>query len=227
VPEKLSEKLPGKWSETLPLLYSFRRCPYAMRARLALSYSGVRVTLREVLLADKPEEMLAISAKGTVPVLQLADGTVIDESYDVLRWALQKNDPDGWLPADLATLDALVERTDHDFKQALDGYKYPEWHTEKTGAEYRAAGEVFLQELEDSLQDSAYLHGAAPGAADIAVMPFIRQFVAVDRDWFDSSPYPRLRRWLDDWLATPLFTSIMEKYPQWRRGDAGNAFPPA
>jgi len=209
----------------LPILYSFRRCPYAMRARLALMVSGQSVVLREVVLRDKPAAMLDISPKGTVPVLQLADGTVIDESYEILLWALEQNDPGNWLAADRQELDALVRRNDFDFKLNLDGYKYPERHPEKARDEYRESANRYLSDLDIRLRDAAYLAGTKPGAADIAVMPFIRQFANTDRDWFESAPYPDLRKWLAGWLKNELFLGVMDKYPQWVPDQSPVVFP--
>jgi glutathione S-transferase len=162
---------------TDPVLYSFRRCPYAMRARLALAVSGIRCDLREVRLSAKPEAMLAASPKGTVPVLVLADGTVIDESLDIMRWALVQRDPEGWLDRDDAT---LIAANDGPFKHALDRTKYPERHG-VDAVVHRAQGLVFLREIDARLAGAGQLCGPARGFADAAIMPFIRQFAAIDR----------------------------------------------
>jgi glutathione S-transferase len=217
----------------LPILYSFRRCPYAMRARLALHVSGTAYTLREVALRDKPAAMLAASPKGTVPVLVLPDGRVIDESYDIMRWALQQADPDNWLGHEGCYLDiasALVEINDGSFKTALDRYKYPEHHSGQ-GAEYpqshyRSQGELFLQTLEDRLAvgDSRWLLGAQMTIADAALFPFIRQFAAVDQQWFDHSPYRRLREWCAALLNLDLFAAVMQKHRAWQDGDVPVVF---
>nr|WP_273017046.1 glutathione S-transferase [Pseudomonas sp. SWRI18] len=192
------------------MLYSFRRCPYAMRARLALRYCGVPVRIIEVSLKAKPAEMLALSPKGTVPVLSV-DGAVIDESLAIMLWALERHDPDDWLlQGDPAVL-ALIAENDHGFKYQLDRYKYAERYPEQPMEDYRAAGEVFLRKLEQLLAERAYLLADHPSLADMALAPFVRQFAHVDREWFAGAPYPRLQRWLEWFLNSPLFISVMAK----------------
>ncbi|MFJ4545280.1 glutathione S-transferase [Pseudomonas sp. NPDC088885] len=191
-------------------LYSFRRCPYAMRARMALRYSGVPVEIVEVSLKAKPAEMLAISPKGTVPVLD-ADGRVIDESLEIMRWALAQNDPQGWLLDGDLRIAELIEANDQGFKVDLNRYKYAERYPEQPMEVYRAQGAVFLQRLEGLLQDRDYLLPDHPSLADIALLPFVRQFAHVDREWFAQTPYPRLQAWLHNFLESDLFTSIMKK----------------
>ncbi|MGY3025925.1 glutathione S-transferase [Pseudomonas lurida] len=192
------------------LLYSFRRCPYAMRARLALRYSGVCVRIIEVSLKAKPAEMLALSPKGTVPVLSV-NGEVIDESLAIMQWALAQHDPDNWrLQGDPSVL-ALIDENDQGFKYHLDRYKYAERYPEYPMEHYRAEGEVFLQKLEGLLEDRAYLLAHHPSLADMAMAPFVRQFAHVDRDWFARAPYPRLQRWLEAFLQSPLFIGVMAK----------------
>lgn len=191
-------------------LYSFRRCPYAMRARMALRYSGVPVDIVEVSLKAKPAEMLAISPKGTVPVLN-AEGRVIDESLEIMRWALAQNDPDDWLLAGDSRIDELIEANDQGFKVHLNRYKYAERYPEQPMEFYRAEGTVFLQRLEGLLNDRDYLLTDHPSLADIALLPFVRQFAHVDREWFAQTPYPRLQAWLQRLLESELFTSIMKK----------------
>ena len=192
------------------LLYSFRRCPYAMRARLALRYSGVCVRIIEVSLKAKPAEMLALSPKGTVPVLSV-NGVVIDESLAIMQWALAQHDPDDWrLQGDPSVL-ALIDENDQGFKYHLDRYKYAERYPEHPMEHYRAEGEVFLQKLEGLLADRAYLLAHHPSLADLALAPFVRQFAHVDRDWFARAPYPRLQRWLEAFLQSPLFIGVMAK----------------
>ncbi len=213
-----------------PVLYSFRRCPYAMRARLAIMASGLTVELREIVLKNKPETMLAISPKGTVPVLFVEnESKVIDESLDIMRWVLEQTDPQGFLPqadTDRATpderikhCDQLIQRNDKDFKPCLDRYKYADRYPDFSQQEYRQQGEVFLLELEERLQGNDYLLGDKASLADIAIMPFIRQFAHVDRRWFFKAPYPNLQRWLNNWLESPLFLSIMTKYQPWQEDD--------
>jgi glutathione S-transferase len=195
------------------ILYSYRRCPYAMRARMALHYAGITVEIREISLRDKPADMVALSPKATVPVLVLSDGKVIDESLEIMLWALQQRDLDSWLNIDLIAAKSLIQENDGWFKKALDAYKYAERHPEKTQVEYRMEGEVFLQTLEDLLQEQAGLFGALPSLADIAIFPFIRQFKGVNSQWFESAPYPKLNAWLTALIASDLFTSIMQKHP--------------
>lgn len=192
------------------LLYSFRRCPYAMRARLALRYCGVPVRIIEVSLKAKPVEMLALSPKGTVPVLSV-NGAVIDESLAIMQWALARHDPDDWLlQGDPAVLELTAEN-DHGFKYQLDRYKYAERYPEQPMEAYRAAGEVFLRKLEHLLATHEYLLADHPSLADMALAPFVRQFAHVDREWFAGAPYPRLQRWLEWFLNSPLFISVMAK----------------
>ena len=190
------------------VLYSFRRCPYAMRARMALRYSGVPLSIVEVSLKAKPAEMLAASPKGTVPVLVCADGSVIEQSLDIMHWALARHDPDNWLQPGCA---ALIEENDTRFKVLLDRYKYAIRYPEHPMEYYRAQGAEFLQRLEDVLARSAYVAGPALSLADVALAPFVRQFAHVDRDWFEQAPYPRLNAWLEQFLASELFSSVMRK----------------
>ncbi|NMY57879.1 MULTISPECIES: glutathione S-transferase [Pseudomonas] len=190
------------------VLYSFRRCPYAMRARMALRYSGVPLSIVEVSLKAKPAEMLAASPKATVPVLVCADGSVIEQSLDIMHWALARHDPDNWLQPGCA---ALIEENDTRFKVLLDRYKYAIRYPEHPMEYYRAQGAEFLQRLEDVLARSAYLAGPALSLADVALAPFVRQFAHVDRDWFEQAPYPRLNAWLERFLASELFSSVMKK----------------
>ncbi len=196
-------------TSTSPTLYTFRRCPYAIRARLAIAVSGVVVTHHEVDLRNKPAAMLAISPKATVPVLQLADGTVIDESLDIMRWALRQNDPESWLQYQGAS--ALIEQNDTSFKRDLDHYKYPNRFPEKSAENYRAACEKFLDLLNTRLTSSAFLVGDKFSFADAAVVPFIRQFAHVDKDWFYQSTHAPVIKWLDAILTLPLFNSVMKK----------------
>lgn len=213
-------------SPTLHHLYSFRRCPYAMRARLGLLFAGAQVALREVVLKNKPAQMLAISPKGTVPVLQLVDGTVIDESWDIMQWALEQQDPQKLLRKDiLPSANALIEQNDSDFKHWLDRYKYADRHLEMTQLEYRQRGESFLQILEELLTKHRFLLGDDASIADIGIMPFVRQFAHVDREVFYRLPYPNLQQWLQHWLADPLFVQAMIKYQPWQEGDDTVVFP--
>lgn len=210
-------------------LYSFRRCPYAMRARLGIVFAELQVELREIVLKNKPAQMLAISPKGTVPVLELAEGDsatrrVIEESREILEWALQENDPHGLLNTDLASANALIDRNDNEFKHWLDRYKYADRHPELTQLEYRQQGEVFLQVLEELLGKNTYLLGDNISIADIGIMPFVRQFAHVDRDVFYGLPYPYLQQWLKDWLEHPAFQQVMIKFKPWQEGDQAVLF---
>ena len=206
----------------LPVLYSFRRCPFAMRARMALWISGAQVELREVKLADKPDAMLEASPKGTVPVLVTPDGDVIDESLAIMRHALTQNDPEGWLERDDP---ALLETIDGPFKHHLDRYKYftrhdtdPEEHREKAAA--------ILRTLDVQLAGKANLCGVRRGLADIATFPFIRQFANHDRAWFDRQDLPNLRQWLARHLESALFAAIMPKFQPWKPGQDTVRFGP-
>ncbi len=204
-----------------PVLYSFRRCPYAMRARLALIVSGTICEIREVKLADKPAEMIAASPKATVPVLVLPDGRVIDESLDIMRWALDRNDPEHW--RDHAE-DALIAVNDGSFKHHLDRYKYPDRHASDPTA-HRGAGLELLRGLEARLVSNVYLCGEARGLTDAAIMPFVRQFAETDRLWFDAQPLPGVQAWLARQLAAPLFAAAMIRLAPWRAGDTPIIFP--
>ena len=205
-----------------PILYSFRRCPYAMRARLAIKYSNIEVELREVDLNNIPGALTKISSDETVPVILEADGKVIDESWDIVKWAVKQNDPDSWLGDEASfEIDAemLVEINDYSFKSDLDHYKYADRFPEHTMEYYRSQGEEFLTELEERLSSSNYLSSDSLSISDIAVFPFIRQFASVDKDWFDSAPYPKVQNWLMQLLESELFNSVMDKYPLWQEGD--------
>ena len=198
----------------MPTLYSFRRCPYAMRARMAVLYSGRAVETVEVSLKDKPAHMLACSPKGTVPVL-ICDTGVIDQSLEIMRWALAYNDPDDWLLAlDDSTqqqMAELIDENDQVFKKHLDRYKYATRHPEHSQEHYRNLGAVFLLALETRLLQHDFLVAEHITLADIALAPFVRQFCGVDPEWFWQSPYPRLRQWLERFLASELFICVMAK----------------
>lgn len=205
-------------TSSLPILFSFRRCPYAIRARLAVKASTVQVALREVVLADKPSELLLCSPKGTVPVLQLADGAVIDESLDIMLWALKQHDPLKWLPSNVRDEQDtfhLIGFNDKEFKPWLDKYKYADRFPEYSLEYYRQQAEGFLLQLEERLDRNTYLMGGEISLADMAVFPFIRQFAHVDKRWFDQSEYKKLKDWLQQLLDLPLFNQVMQKYPKW------------
>jgi glutathione S-transferase len=201
-----------------------------MRARLALAASGECCELREVVLKNKPAEMLAVSPKGTVPVLVMADGTVLEQSLDIMLWALRRNDPLRWLEPGAGTPDdmlALVAACDNNFKPQLDRYKYPARFDEPPGNACER-GSQFLLQLEARLAaGSGQLFGARTTLADAAVMPFVRQFAMVDAVWFEGQPWPLLRTWLAGWTESPLFERAMRKYAPWVSGEIGAAYPPA
>ena len=202
----------------LPILYSFRRCPYAMRARLALYASGIAVEHREIELKNKPVCMLAASPKGTVPVLVLPDGQVIEESLDIMRWALQAQDPLHWWPNDplrFTAAIALIKDNDGPFKYALDRYKYPRRFGLEDGAAWRDAGAEFLLRLEAVLLTQPQLAGQQQGLCDAALAPFVRQFAHTDKAWFAAQPWPRLVRWLSKFEGSDGFAAIMHKHPIW------------
>ncbi len=212
-----------------PVLYSFRRCPYAMRARMALSYSGICTEIREVVLRELPDELLACSPKGTVPVLVLANDRVIDESRDIMLWALAGYDPQQWLPTQERNVrqcvNQLIDENDGEFKKQLDCYKYFERYPEHPQTVYRAAGERFLLRLEQRLCESDWLASDVMTLADVAIFPFIRQFAHVDKAWFDTAPYPRLQGWLAGLLDSALFNGVMEKHAPWQPGNKPVQFP--
>ena len=206
-----------------PILYSFRRCPYAMRARMALWIAGVTVELREVKLANKPPEMLEASPKGTVPVLILPGSAVIDESIDIMLWALARNDPEGWMAGDDRELLEMIEGP---FKHHLDRYKYPTRYDDCDPVLHRSAGLEILAKIDSRLANQPHLCGDARTLADIASFPFIRQFANHDRTWFDAQPIPHLQRWLEGHIASDLFASIMPKFSPWKAGDPPITFAP-
>ena len=213
----------------LPILYTFRRCPYAMRARLAIAVSGVQLEQREVVLRSKPAEMLAASPKGTVPVLLLPGGEVIDQSLDIMLWALRLNDPQQWLMPKGGALEgmlALVTGNDGAFKQSLDRYKYPNRYTDELAEESASDAKAFavihrtqcanwLAKLETRLA-GGWLYGPNASLADMALLPFVRQFAHTDASWFASQPWPRLQAWLAAFETSALYLAVMEKRPSWQ-----------
>ena len=205
-PKEAAESVQG---QDLPVLYSFRRCPYAMRARLALTVSGQRYAHREILLRDKPAEMIATSPKATVPVLKLADEVVLEESLDIMLWSLRRHDPLNWLEPQSGSLDRMLEQiadNDGPFKNHLDRYKYANRYGDATDPRYhRQQGMVFLDALNQQLEKTRYLAGDRPALADYAIFPFVRQFALVDKEWFDQSPCPWVQKWLDSLINSILF----------------------
>lgn len=211
-----------------PVLYSFRRCPYAMRARLALAVSGQMVELREVDLKDKPVEMLLISPKGSVPVLLTPDGKVLEESLDIMLWALGQHDPAGWLTPESGGLEemlALIAECDGDFKHHLDRYKYPQRYQDEDALTHRNAGAAFLRQLDARLNLHTYLFGSQAALADMAILPFVRQYAKTDEEWFLQQPWPALQVWLESITRSPSFALVMSRQAKWVPGDARICFP--
>jgi glutathione S-transferase len=197
----------------LPILYSFRRCPYAMRARFSLAYSGLQYELREVDLKNKPQELLEVSPKGTVPVLLFSDGTIIEESMDIIHYALKYNDPDNWFCQNSAILDYIVNKNDNEFVPVLRKYKYHERYPNQSKEYYlKQAEDLFIVWLEETLSGSNYLVNNQISSADIALFPFVRQFVMADQIWFNNSKYNNIRRWLESFISHPLYNIIMKKH---------------
>lgn len=214
-------------AKTLPILYSLRNCPYAMRARIAIFKAKQQVALREVVLSNKPEEMITASSKGTVPILVLGDEfaplTVIDESVDIMLWALGQNDPEDLLnkdnPSALPNMLKFILKFDDEFRTCLNAYKCAKRYRENNITECRQACEVYLQELEKCLANTRSQHrfimSDQESLVDIALLPFIRQFAKVERQWYQQSPYPNVRQWLNHYLQSPMFTKVMAKHNLW------------
>ena len=214
--------------DSLPVLYSFRRCPYAMRARLALAISGQACELREVVLKAKPAELLEASAKASVPVLVLPSGEVIDQSLDIMRWALQLNDPARWLPTkpeQAAQVQALIDDCDQTFKHHLDRYKYPGRYEGVNALDHRTACADWLSQLGQQFTPQGWLFGRTASLADMAIAPFVRQFAQTDLLWFEQQDWPALQAWLKRIVSSTLFESIMHKYSAWESGTIGPVFP--
>jgi glutathione S-transferase len=211
-----------------PVLYSFRRCPYAMRARLALLVSEQVCELREVVLKQKPPELLQASPKATVPVLVLADGQVLDQSLEIMRWALERHDPQDWLLDKGEALNAAlnwVARCDTDFKPQLDRYKYPHRFCLDDASPARLSGSVFLNALNIELLKHPHLMGDALSLADVAIAPFVRQFAHTDPAWFAQQPWPALQHWLARFEASDLYAQVMKKMAPWQSSQAPVYFP--
>lgn len=201
-------------------LYSFRRCPYAIRARMALSYAEIRVGVREVKLSDKPVELIQVSPKATVPVLVLDSGEIIDESLDIMLWAIKQSDPKNWLSPSLEPkIFNLIHRNDFEFKPLLDNYKYPQSSKMGNPLLYREQALPFLSELNTLLSNNQFLLSNTTSLTDIAVFPFIRQFCMVDKEWFMQSPFTKLTDWLTYFLTSPIFLNVMQKYSPWNIGN--------
>ncbi|MFT5706643.1 MAG: glutathione S-transferase [Oceanospirillaceae bacterium] len=207
-----------------PILYSFRRCPFAMRARLAIHYTGTQVELREVVLKNKPQQLLDISPKATVPVLDLGSAGVIDESLDIMLWALAQRDTESWL-AKKAPQMTLITECDLKFKACLDKYKYADRHPEHSMLYYREQCCEFLQKLEQQLSANTFLFAQEMRLADAAIFPFIRQFAHVDRNWFFQSEFVNVQAWITLLINSLVFQGIMNKYNSWDSTQKGIAFP--
>lgn len=204
-----------------PILYSFRRCPYCIRAHMALKYAGLKIILRGVELKNLPPEALAVSPRATMPSLVIDKNKYIDESWDIIKWAVQQNDPENWLGDNneyLQAAEVLVKTNDYSFKENLDHYKYAVRFPDHPKQYYRQCGEEFLEELNEILKESNFLLDDHITVADIAVFPYIRQFAMVDKDWFYNAPYPPLQRWLKYMLATELFREAFRKHELWLPG---------
>ncbi|MBU3637491.1 glutathione S-transferase [Polynucleobacter sp. es-MAR-4] len=198
-----------------PILYSYRRCPYAMRARMALKYSGIEVEHREIEFRNKPPSMLLVSPKGTVPVL-CVDDLVLDQSLDIMHWALEQSDPDGWMGFEEEASRVWIEKNDGPFKVLLDQYKYPNRFPDLLQEDVlNSAIDLMLKPMESKLQSSNYLLANKISLADVALFPFIRQFAAVDPQKFEGLPFDSLKKWLNQHLESELFNSVMEKHPTW------------
>lgn len=208
---------------TRPILWTFRRCPYAMRARLAIASAGVEVELREILLRDKPALFLEASPKGTVPVVE-AEDQVIEESLDVMLWALNQNDPEGWRDMPSNGFDLIAE-ADGPFKSALDRYKYASRHADVDVATEQHKAGLFLHRLDEMLEGRAFLLADSPRFADMAILPFVRQFAHVDLTWFEAQPWSNVTRWLANFKTSDRFAHIMAKHPPWIPGQAPVLFP--
>ena len=213
-----------------PILWSFRRCPFAIRARLALVASGQRVQLREILIREKPFTFLVTSPKGTVPVLDLRDGKIIDESRDIMFWALVQNDPEGWLNIwhrhpDMVEL--FFDKLDGPFKNDLDRYKYASRFDRSVARLHRDDGAQFLVTMNAMLEQTGVLSGSNLGIMDFASLPFVRQFRLTDPEWFDAQSWRHLSRWLNSFLHSKLFHEVMHKYVPWQEGTDEIGLPAA
>lgn len=221
------EKVAALLPQDAPILYSFRRCPYAMRARLALLVSGIRCEMREIALSQKPDSMLAVSPKGTVPVLVLKD-KVLEESLDIMHWAMAQSDPQCWSTAGQsndAQAQAWVRSCDDEFKKNLDRYKYPNRYALSDGLAHRDMGAQFLLKLNAQLEKTPYLMGGDWCWVDAAIAPFVRQFARTDRDWFDAQAWSALKVWLENFEQSPAYSEVMHKFKVWHQGAKPVAFP--
>jgi len=199
----------------MPILYSYRRCPYAIRARMALKYASIEYEHREIEFRNKPQTMLLVSPKGTVPVL-CVDGRVLDQSVDIMRWALGKADPDNWRGVDESSSQAWIDRNDGPFKVLLDQYKYPNRFPELNQDDVlNSAIDLMLDPMDHLLRSKTYLLGNKISWVDVAIFPFIRQFAAVNSQRFEDLPFTSLKKWLNQHLESELFNAVMDKHPAW------------
>lgn len=216
----------------LPTLYSLRNCPFAMRARIALFKAKQNVILRDIVLSNKPKEMLDASPKATVPVLVLKDNSVIEESLDIMLWAFNQADPNDFLHKGTgkneenknAEMMSLIKQFDEQFKTCLENYKCAKRYHESNLIECRQACELHIKQLEEKLTQHQFLISANESLADIALLPFIRQFARIERQWYLQSPYPQLKAWLNSYLQSPMFTKVMAKYPLWEQNQEATIF---
>ena len=206
---------------TTPILYSFRRCTYAIRARLAIYSAGIELELREILLRDKAPKFLEVSKSKTVPCLQTND-YILDESLEIMIWALNINDPKNWLRETNKSLE-LIATCDGPFKNALDRTKYPNRYPDESAVENRVLASNFLDFIENQLDPC--LFGENFNLGDIAILPFVRQFAHIDFDWFLSQPWPKTAEWLENFKSSEMFNSVMKKYPKWEENDPATLFP--
>ena len=208
-------------SSTIPILYSLQNCPYAMRARLALLLSEQSIIIRAITLKDKPPAMLQASPKGTVPVLLLADGTVIEESFEIMLWALKQSDPYNLLPQNQTDSQQqviqLIQRGDDEFKHPLEQYRAAKRYHRDSEIQWREQCEAFIQELEQRITANGFFVGNSPSLADYAFIPFMRQFGRVDRKWFAAAPYPNVKAWLNTQLQSQLYARMMNKHQLWHK----------
>ncbi len=212
---------------TLPVLYSLQNCPYAMRARLTLLLSEQDIIIRAITLKDKPQTMLKASPKGTVPVLVLTDGTVIEESMEIMLWALEQSDPNNLLPQDKPDIQQaiikLIQRGDDEFKHPLEQYRAAKRYHRDSEIHWREQCESFIEELEQRLSTNSYFVGNSASLADYSFIPFMRQFGRVDRKWFANAPYPNVKAWLSTQLQSRLYAKMMTKHPLWHE-EAADTF---
>ena len=204
----------------LPVLYTFRRCPYAMRARISMYYSKISYEHREILLKDRPEKLYDLSPKGTVPVLNLPDGKVIDESLDIMKWSMSVNDPDSWFVNNISDQLNAIRINDHHFKKWLDKYKYHDRYPEFSVQYYRDECEVILKIFEKKLDNEKYLFYQKVSLGDMAILPFIRQFANVDISWFNER-FNNLSEWMSELIESEIFQSMMKKYRVWDPSSKG------